>query len=505
MLLIYPPWGKACEPPAGVALLAGALKRHNIACTVIDANLEAQLWIARTRHHPPDRWTRRAVSHLERNLADIRDPALYATMDRYRQRVMELNRAVSSPLDPRFRLTLADYGDSLLSPVCSRDLLASARTFSENPFFPYFEACLAPGIEAARPSFIGISLCFLSQALTAFALAGWIRSRFSGVRIIMGGGLVTSWMSSPLWNDPFENLVDLMVRGNGEHALLELLGVRPDVGERYTPDFDFCDWGGYLAPGRILPLRTATGCYWSKCRFCPERAEGGRYRPERNQDILEDLAVLGTRYRPDHVHFVDDALSPSFLRAMAGQTFDFTWYGFVRFTRDLADPEFCAALYRSGCRMLKLGLESGDQTVLDRMGKGTDLGTAARVLGALRQANIATYVYLLFGTGFETASAAEKTLEFVVDHSREIGFLNTAIFNLPRFSEDAASLETDDFYGGDLSLYLSFTHPLGWDRRKVRHFLERRFKKHPAIAPILRRDPPFFTSNHAMFMNVKEM
>lgn len=505
MLLIYPPWGKACEPPAGVALLAGALKRNNLVCTVIDANLEAQIVLARADNHPSDRWTRRAVAHLDRNLADIRSPALYTAMDRYRQRIMDLNRAVSSPLDSRYRLTLADYGDGLLSPVNSRDLLTAAQTFSDNPFFSYFETRLAPRIELIRPLFIGISVCFLSQALTAFALAGWIRSRFPGIRIIMGGGLVTSWMSSPLWNNPFESLVDLMVKGNGERALLELFGVRPDIKERYTPDFDFCDWDGYLAPGRILPLRTATGCYWSKCRFCPETAEGGRYRPERNQDILGDLTVLCRRHRPDHVHFVDDALSPSFLRAMAGHTFSFTWYGFVRFTRDLTDPEFCSALYRSGCRMLKLGLESGDQTVLDRMGKGTDLKMAARVLAALKQAKITTYVYLLFGTNFETESAAEKTLDFVVEHSREIGFLNTAIFNLPRFSEDAVLLETDDFYAGDLSLYLSFTHPLGWDRRKVRHFLERRFKKHPAIAPILRRDPPFFTSNHAMFFNVKEM
>ncbi|MDY0222186.1 MAG: radical SAM protein [Desulfobacterium sp.] len=515
MLLIYPPSGKACEPPAGVALLAGALKHHNISCTVIDANLEAQLYIARSSRHCRDRWTRRATTHLERNLSDLRDPSLYTgdagkcsnngksnSSDRYRQRVMDVNRAVASALDPRYRLTLADYGDSQLSPVQSRDLISSAETFAVNPFFSYFESVLAPQIETVNPFYIGVSVCFLSQALTAFALAGWIRSKFPDARIIMGGGLITSWMSSPLWNDPFKGLVNLMVRGNGEGAILELFGVRPDKDERYTPCFDFCDWDGYLAPGRILPLRTATGCYWSKCRFCPETAEGGRYRPEKPRDVIGNLDFLCNRYSPDYVHFVDDALSPSFLRAMAARTFSFTWYGFVRFTRDLADPEFCAALYRSGCRMLKLGLESGDQAVLDHMGKGTDLETASMVLAALKQAGIATYVYLLFGTESETEAGAEKTLDYVVEHSREIGFLNTAIFNLPRFSHDAEGLETDDFYAGDLSLYLSFTHPLGWERRKVRQFVERRFKKHPAIAPILRRDPPLFTSNHAMFIAI---
>ena len=31
------------------------------------------------------------------------------------------------------------------------------------------------------------------------------------------------------------------------------------------------------------------------------------------------------------------------------------------------------------------------------------------------------------------------------------------------------------------------------------NFLEKTFKKHPAIAPIVKRTPEFFTSNHAPF------
>jgi hypothetical protein len=42
-------------------------------------------------------------------------------------------------------------------------------------------------------------------------------------------------------------------------------------------------------------------------------------------------------------------------------------------------------------------------------------------------------------------------------------------------------------------------HPRGWDRKKVRLFLNNEFKKDPAIAPIVAKDPPIFTSNHAPF------
>jgi hypothetical protein len=127
---------------------------------------------------------------------------------------------------------------------------------------------------------------------------------------------------------------------------------------------------------------------------------------------------------------------------------------------------------------------------------------AAEALITLHQAGIATYVYLLFGTPPEQESDALQTLDFVIRHQEWIDFLNVAIFNLPAFGPDTQKLETGDFYEGDLSLYRTFRHPSGWDRPKVRQFLDRVFKRHPAVAAILRRDPPFFTSNHAPFFGM---
>jgi radical SAM superfamily enzyme YgiQ (UPF0313 family) len=149
--------------------------------------------------------------------------------------------------------------------------------------------------------------------------------------------------------------------------------------------------------------------------------------------------------------------------------------------------------------MLKLGIESGDQSVLDRMHKGIDLGTVSQALKTLKRAGIATYVYLLFGTPEETLAGARKTLEFTVRHRDEINFLNLALFNMPVGAPEVQMLKTTKFYEGDLSLYTDFSHPEGWDRRQVRQFLADEFKRHPAVSAILKKDPPFFTSNHASF------
>ncbi len=147
--------------------------------------------------------------------------------------------------------------------------------------------------------------------------------------------------------------------------------------------------------------------------------------------------------------------------------------------------------------MLKLGVESGDQEVLDAMCKGNDVSVASRVLKSLSHAGISVYVYLLFGTPRESEKEARATLDFVVDHSGYIDFLNLAIFNLPLMGPDSRRRERSTFYEGDLSLYSDFVHPKGWNRTKVRRFLDQEFKRHPAIRPILLRQPPLFTSNHA--------
>jgi radical SAM superfamily enzyme YgiQ (UPF0313 family) len=190
------------------------------------------------------------------------------------------------------------------------------------------------------------------------------------------------------------------------------------------------------------------------------------------------------------------------MQALAADPVGVPWYGFARIGKDLCDPDYCAALRRAGCVMLKLGLESGDQGVLDRLRKGIDLETASRALKNLAKAGIATYVYLLFGTPVETVVEACRTLRFVVDHADSITFLNLAIFNMPVCGADAALYETEQFYEGDLSLYTAFRHPLGWDRADVRRFIDDEFKRHPAVSAILKNDPPLFTSNHAVFFSL---
>jgi radical SAM superfamily enzyme YgiQ (UPF0313 family) len=346
---------------------------------------------------------------------------------------------------------------------------------------------------------VGISLNYLSQALTAFAMIGFLRKEFPGLPVVLGGGLVTSWMKRPGWRDPFAGLVDHMVAGPGEGPLLELLGVAPAAQRQSAPVYDGLPVNDYLSPGLILPYSASSGCWWNRCSFCPEKAEGNPYVPIPAPQARADIASLAAANRPVLLHLLDNAVSSALMRVLADDPPGVPWYGFARIGPELMDLDACRELRASGCVMLKLGLESGDQGVLDRMQKGIDLDTASRALRNLREAGIAAYVYLLFGTPEENEAEARRTLEFTCAHGDAISFLNLAVFNMPRCGSEAREYETGPFYEGDLSLYTGFRHPKGWDRGAVRQFLDSEFKRHPVISSILKNDPPVFTSNHAAF------
>jgi hypothetical protein len=499
MLLVFPPLAKACEPPAGIARLAAYLEAHGVSCHLLDANLEGQLWLLRQPVTATDTWSRRALKGRNTNLEALRDLNTYRNYDRYNRVVRDLNRVLSiSSADHDFSAGLADFQHAKFSPIRSCDLLSAAKQPELNPFYSYFSQRLPELIKDVTT--IGFSLNYLSQALTAFAMIGYVRRCYPSLKIVLGGSLLTSWMRRPNWCNPFGDLLDYLISGPGEEALLKLLGgVQIDKG-CIAPDYSKLPLDKYFSPGVILPYSAANGCYWNRCSFCPEQAEGGGYHPVPISQILTDLKLLTEKTEPVLIHLLDNAVSPALLSALAENPIGVPWYCFVRINETLANPEFCKLLKRSGCVMLKLGLESGDQDVLDRMCKGIDLGLASQVLSNLKNAGIAVYCYLLFGTPGETEVEASRTLDFVVSHHNAINFLNLALFNMPIYGEEASEYAKIPFYEGDLSLYTSFTHPRNWDRKKVRNFLKSEFKRHPDIAPIIRNDPPYFSSNHAAFL-----
>ena len=526
VLLLQPPALKPAEPPLALAILLAHLRAQGLTATAIDANLAAYIYLldgdrlAARAGAVEETSLRRALRHRSSSLKLLRSPAATKNFARYNTAVRYLNRLLSlwSSLEGDERLTLGDYQHDGLSPFNPQDLKRVASGKVETLFAAYFRKELLPQILALQPRTIAISINFLHQALPAFELAGLLSRALPDALLVAGGGLITSWQE-PLRRlnlrlPPFNRLVF----GPGETALAAL--AKGEMDDRYTladattisfvPDFSFARVADYFSPQPVLPLSASRGCYWQRCLFCPEAAAPVHpYTASRPAELPDLMRQLADDYGIQHIQLTDNAVPVNMLKVLADRAdtlAGLNWFGFVRFESVLEDATFVARLAQSGCRMLQLGLESGSQSVLDRLGKGVQLESASRILDNLSAAGIASFVYIMLGTPGETEIDAERTLAFLELHADKIGFLNLAIMNLPRASKllDAPQqygIATADPIKADnpLGLYQKFHSDSDWNRAAARRFLEKRLLGSTVIRAIVNRTPPLFTSNHAVF------
>ena len=526
VLLLQPPALIPSEPPLSLAILAAALKQEKVSVDAIDANLGAYLYLLNDNRltelagESPKTSICRALKHHQQSLTLLRSPEGVKSFPRYSTAVRYLNLLLSlwSNNNKNERLTLGDYQHKGYSVFNPDSLTLFGNGDVRTLFHRYFQDELLLQIEEMQPQIVAISINYLHQVFPAFELAGLLRRQFPDLVLVAGGGLITSWQeplrAQNLTLPPFDRLVF----GPGEASLLALAKgsasegyYLEDISEiGFVPDFSFAEFDQYFSPQPIFPLSASRGCYWQKCLFCPEATAPvhpyGSFQPQEFPDLLLQLSK---HYGATNFHLTDNAIPVNILKNLADRCADLkdlSWFGFVRFESALENPEFVQQLAASGCRMLQLGLESGSQVVLDTLRKGITLESASRILDNLYQAGISSYIYIMLGTPGETEADAEMTLNFLEHHAKEISFLNISIMNLPRGSE---LLDNPELYGIDssqlqdkespLGLYHEFQSATGWDRAAARKFLNQRLLGSPVIREIIKRNPPLFSSNHAVF------
>jgi len=500
-LVISSPISKPTEPPISLAVFSGCFSKLDLPFKVIDLNIELIHYLLNKKAIVSDTFTKRAFKNSKRNLELLQSKRGYANLDRYKKAVLELNKKLSYFVDEKlFKLSLADFEDFTHHSTDSSSLEKMFEFPELSPFYEFFSCFISNETNKFDPEIIGISINYLSQSLTGFAIAGYIRKKFPEIKLIIGGGLCSSWMQ-------FDSFIKLctklnldVVKGAGENNLALLAGCpQKQLLKFYPTDFSNLSFENYISQGAILPFMAERGCYYKKCRFCPERAEGNKFETNSLKTIMENLNFQIEEENPELIHFIDNAISPRVMKGLIANPLTKPWYGFARITKELEDLSFCKRLRKSGCVMLQLGIESGSDKVLKAMEKGITVYSVSKVLKNLKKAGIGVFAYFLFGTIWENEFEAMKTVEFLKNHIDCIDFLNIAIFNLPSHSPDSIGLETFKFYEGDLSLYENFVHPLGWNRNKVRNFVEKKLRKSEIINNVIKKTPPIFTSNHAAF------
>lgn len=177
------------------------------------------------------------------------------------------------------------------------------------------------------------------------------------------------------------------------------------------------DWERF-DPRLVTPvtyLRTARSCAFA-CAFCSYPDMAGPLTLKSIQTVeaeLQALKAMGGRF----IVFIDDTFNvplPRFkhlLRMMIANRFDFRWVSFLRCSN--VDEEALDLAAASGCYGVVLGIESGDQRVLDNMHKSARLDRYEWGIRELHRRGIATSASFIIGFPGETRQTVERTIDFI--------------------------------------------------------------------------------------------
>jgi len=163
-------------------------------------------------------------------------------------------------------------------------------------------------------------------------------------------------------------------------------------------------------------LVTTRGCPFH-CNWCAKPIWGRRYAMRSAARVAEEMALVKSLLRPDHIWFSDDifGLQPKWVADFAREVEErdaripFT----IQTRADLMTDVAVAGLARAGCVEAWLGAESGSQKILDAMDKGLRVEETVEATLRLRAAGIRACWFLQFGYPGETFEDILETVRLM--------------------------------------------------------------------------------------------
>jgi radical SAM PhpK family P-methyltransferase len=305
-----------------------------------------------------------------------------------------------------------------------------------------FERMLKAGVRS-----VAITTTYYTDSAPIKEIVSFVRERSPDTRIVVGGPHIYNLCADypPKMQDAalaaigadfyvfdsqgeltLAQLVAALGRGGSDAASVPNLLYRdakgtlvrtPRVPERNPMDEIAIDWRrfdrSFFAP--TVYLRTARSCPFS-CAFCNYPTLAGDHE-------MQSLAVLEAELRYLHesgvrnVIFVDDTFNvplPRFkkiCRMMIENRFGFRWASFFRCSN--SDEEAFDLMAESGCLGVLLGIESGDQTILNNMNKAVKIERYFNGIKALKRRGIVTYGLFFIGFPGETGDTIANTTQFI--------------------------------------------------------------------------------------------
>ena len=220
-----------------------------------------------------------------------------------------------------------------------------------------------------------------------------------------------------------EELPGLSYRGTlGEHRHTPRRPVIEDLDALPYPKRQGLPMDRYHVPGFPAPtlfLYGSRGCPF-ECSFClwPQTIFRGKYRARSGKAIAEELdSVLQEFPQIKSVFFDDDTFNlgrrrlVEFADEMKERNIRIPWGMNAR--ADNWDRELLETLAETGLFNLRIGIESGDESVLARAKKGVTLETVRETLELSDSLGIKNHVSFVVGLPGETERSVNETIRFI--------------------------------------------------------------------------------------------
>lgn len=371
----------------------------------------------------------------------------------------EISDLITCTIDPRFGFSR--YAEHLGRFAYRFDELEQSLEESSTPSLAdrLMTEILEQLIDRHQPQIVGFTIPFPGNLFGALRCGQWVRQNHPGIKIVLGGGFVSTELRS--LSDPrVFRYADYICLDDGEVPLLNILdhldGKRPvemlkrtfglkdgqvclmngsempdpPVSGKGTPDYDGLPMEKYLSvlemanpmhrlwsDGRWNKMMLAHGCYWGKCSFCDVTLDYiHRYEPNTAASLCDQMETIILQTERTGFHFTDEAAPPVLLRNLAEEILrrklTVTWWTNIRFEKNFT-PELCQLLKKSGCIAVSGGLEVASPRILKMINKGVTVEQVTQVTANFSRAGILVHAYLMYGFPTQTAQETIDSLEIV--------------------------------------------------------------------------------------------
>ncbi|RJQ47409.1 MAG: radical SAM protein [Nitrospiraceae bacterium] len=241
---------------------------------------------------------------------------------------------------------------------------------------------------------------------------------------------------------------------NSEREFAEDIDSLPFVSEVYRKHIDYHDYFYAHSQYPIVTLITGRGCP-HHCVYClyPQTFNGHKLRYRSIKNVVDEIEYCLKNF-PDlkEIMFEDDTLTVNKKRAtefaeeILRRGLRFKWSANSRADVDL---ETMILLKKAGARLFCVGIESGDQSILDSMKKNLRVERIRQFFKDARQAGILIHGCFLVGNPGETKETLNTTLDFALKLNPDTAqFFPIMVYpgtNAYNWARENRYLTTEDF------------------------------------------------------------